>query len=98
MSVKKYNDGKLHASDAEAILSKIKCSIESQFDADKAILLTAVAEKAFGLGFQCATEYYEEKKLKDIEDYGRLGPTELQDLFTLQNLLLTTADTVAKED
>ena len=94
MAVKKYSDGKFHASDAEAVLSKLKETIEKTFEAEKAVLLTAIAQKAFDLGFQCANEYYEEKKRKDIEEYGRLGADELQELFTLQNLLLNAADQI----
>ena len=41
--VKKYSDGKYHASDAEAVYSQLQTMIEKAFDEDEAVRMRAIA-------------------------------------------------------
>lgn len=97
--VRKYTDEKFHASDAEAVFSQIKEAINKSFD-DKgeAARMIAVAEKAFELGFQTATEYYENRKLEELKKYSELEPDALKKVFEVEKLLIDSYNKIDVDD
>lgn len=95
--VKKYSDGKYHASDAEAVYSQLQTMIEKAFDEDEAARMLAVAKASFDLGFQTANEYYEDKRLEDIKKYSEMESDALKKLLKVEKLLIDSYEKIDKE-
>lgn len=95
--VRRYSDGKYHASDAEAVYSQLQAMIEKTFDHDEAAVMLTIARKAFDLGFQTANEYYEDKRLEDIKKYSEMEPDTLKKLLKVEKLLIDSYEKIDKE-